>query len=216
MASVLFRGRRRRRFGGWDTDDRGADGPCLELRATRSLKFEYAEALRACGAEDSVFFGAKGSRSSKCWRLMGALWRRGSLGSRCSRLFGALGVASLGTRCWGPSGFLAPRNQGGDSRSFLGPWVSKLRSRGVAVFRDGWCRGSWVDVSKTLSGLGCFEFRRVMVWSVARGRAVSWVLRSLGSVGSVRAATAWLEKRYPGRLGSSCRSVVSETRSPDS
>jgi hypothetical protein len=41
-------------------DGFGADGPRFELRATRSLEFEYAEALRAGGAEDFGVPGATG------------------------------------------------------------------------------------------------------------------------------------------------------------
>lgn len=97
--STLFRERRRRRFGGEGADGRGAAGPRFELRATRSLEFEYAEALRAGGAEDSgspgatgLVAGRSGCSSERSFGTVSGRAESGGLGCDAPKVHGALGV----------------------------------------------------------------------------------------------------------------------------
>jgi hypothetical protein len=166
-----------RLFGGPSGRPRG--GRTRAGSATRSLEHEYAEALRAGGAEDFgcpvlAVWSSRGSRvlrSARRGRARDArrlrFGVRGAIGSRSSRcrrlgradsalrLFGVevhearwsgsselLGVESLESRCWGPSGFSVPRFGGRDFQSPILLRAPRFRSRGVGVLRGSWCRGS--------------------------------------------------------------------------
>jgi hypothetical protein len=64
---------------------------------------------------------------------------------------------------------------------------------------------------------GVSGFVRVMVWTGSTGaRDAADFLRVHGVEGSERAAFTWLTKQVSGRLESSCRSAISETRWLDS
>jgi hypothetical protein len=102
--------RRQRRLGFLGAEGRGADGPRFELRVTRSLEFEYAEALRAGGAEDSSGPGADGpGRSVRmlfgafAWAVSGRA-ESGFLGCDAPKVHQARGAGGS-SRCFGTEAF---------------------------------------------------------------------------------------------------------------
>jgi len=206
------------------------------------LEFEYAEALRAGGVNDSRSFGPADFELRRCVHPSGWVCRRGpesvrsmvwgrkhqrfmefevrvalrsfrrrdsrGRGARCSR--GHLGVEPMEARCWGPSGFVAPRLQRQSSRG----------SRGVER------RGSRAEVSRPFGALGTealesrcrseveplrgFGLYWVMVWPVSSGPQ-DRALRGSGLQSGARRHRGSTSKYWEGSK-SSGRSAVSETR----
>lgn len=167
---------------------------------------EVPEALRGFGCRD---FGVEVSES------FGALGAE-VLESRCRRLFGVFRDQGFGAEVSGSGGARASRFLGRGVGGPSGSWVPRLWSRRVGVLRDPGHRGSSGRGIEGLSGLWVLWAPRGQCWRVA------WeleVLRTLWSLRSrrVRACGTHVAQRASrGRLESSGRFAVSETRRRDS
>lgn len=203
---------RKEPFGAGCVRARGADGWARGPRVRRSLENEYAEALRAGGAEDSgslrrrsfvrpgatrapgdfapTAHGVRGATSSSEPIGAAALRSQGAgaltgLSEPGSRVVvsGALGSSMLRL-----SGAALPARVG-----FLGAEVSGPRCRSPSGF---WCRGSRAEVQVgSLSGRGRFALHGAMVCRVAAGTVRRGLFRAHGSRDWERVVRAWLERQ---------------------